>query len=216
MTLIDVFTDGYEHVGAADKQDAHRRGLWHRTFSALAFHPARRRVLLQKKAPGRYAFDRPDYADITVGGHYHAGEEIPDGIREVHEELGLPVAYAELHPIGVRQTAVTLAPDYREREFQHWHLLPLEVDVEAIPLADAEVCGLVEVDLDDAISLADGHVDSVPAHYATRTTEGMTYHEAALARTELVPNYLNLDQLYLRLFLATHRYCLGQRRHLFW
>ncbi|WP_432855295.1 hypothetical protein ACQPXB_22030 [Amycolatopsis sp. CA-161197] len=47
-------------------------------------------MLLQKKAPRWYSFDRPDYADITVGGHYQAGETIPDGVREVHEELGLP------------------------------------------------------------------------------------------------------------------------------
>lgn len=35
---------------------------------------------------------------------------IPEGVREVHEELGLPVAYGDLHPIGLHQTAVTLAP----------------------------------------------------------------------------------------------------------
>jgi hypothetical protein len=62
---------------------AHAKGLWHRTFSALAVNPTSRRVILQKKAPGRYTFDRPDYADITVGGHYQAGEAIADGIREV-------------------------------------------------------------------------------------------------------------------------------------
>ena len=111
MTVIDVFNDRYELVGTEDKKAAHARGLWHRTFSALAIRPAAGRVLLQKKAPGRYSFDRPDYADITVGGHYEAGEGIPDGIREVHEELGLAVAYADLHPIGLRQTAVTLATD---------------------------------------------------------------------------------------------------------
>lgn len=216
MTHIDIFTDRYEYVGIADKKKAHRQGLWHRTFSALAFNPTTRRVMLQKKAPGRYSFERPDYADITVGGHYHAGEDVPDGIREVHEELGLPVAYTDLHPLGLRQTAVTLAPDYREREFQHWHLLPLAVDLDEIPLGDAEVSGLVELDLDDAISLTGDEVDSVPARYATRTDQGLSHGEGTLHRAELVPNYLTLDQLYLRLFLAARRYCTGERTHLFW
>ncbi|MEV0702675.1 NUDIX domain-containing protein [Saccharopolyspora sp. NPDC050389] len=216
MKLIDIFDDRYEHVGTEDKKEAHRQGLWHRTFSALALNPTNRRVLLQKKTPGRYTFDRPDYADITVGGHYHAGEDIPEGVREVHEELGLPVTYTDLHPIGLRQTAVTLAPDYIEREFQHWHLLPLDVDLDAIPLSDAEVSGLVDIDLDDAITLADGDADAVPARYATRTERGLTYTEGSLSRTELVPNYLKLDQLYLRLFVAAHRYCGGERAHLFW
>ena len=108
MTLIDIFNDRYEHLGIEDKKSAHAQGLWHRTFSALAINPTTRRVILQKKTPGCYSFARPDYAAITVGGHYQAGEAIPDGVREVHDELGLPVSYDDLHPIGLRQTAVTL------------------------------------------------------------------------------------------------------------
>ncbi|MGH3620245.1 MAG: NUDIX hydrolase, partial [Sciscionella sp.] len=141
---------------------------------------------------------------------------IPDGVREVHEELGLPLVYGDLHPIGLRQTAVTLAPDYIEREFQHWHLLPLDVALEAIPLADAEVSGLVDIDLDDALALADGDTDTISAHYATRTDTGLEYGEATLARADLVPNYLTLDQLYLRLFVAARRFCAGERTHVFW
>ncbi|MPZ97390.1 MAG: NUDIX domain-containing protein [Propionibacteriales bacterium] len=216
MTLIDIFDDRYQHVGTDDKTTAHRQGMWHRTFSALAVNPTTHRVLMQKKAPGRYGFDRPDYADITVGGHYEAGEDIPDGIREVHEELGLPVTYADLHPIGIRQAAVTLAPDYVEREFQHWHLLPLDVDLDAIPLADAEVTGVVEIDLDDAIRLADGDRHTIPARYATRTDTGLTYTDDQLTRDDLIPGYLAVDQLYLRLFATARRYCSGERTHLFW
>jgi len=205
VKLIDIFNDRYEPVGTEDKKTAHAQGLWHRTFSALAVNPTTKRVILQKKAPGRYSFDRPDYADITVGGHYQAGETIPAGVREVHEELGLPVAYGDLHPIGLRQTAVTLAPNYIEREFQHWHLLPLEVALEEIPLADAEVSGLVDIALDDAITLADGDTDT-----------GLEYSEATLTTADLVPNYLKLDQLYLRLFVAARRFCAGERTHVFW
>jgi 8-oxo-dGTP pyrophosphatase MutT (NUDIX family) len=216
MTMIDVFNDRYELTGTEDKKVAHARGLWHRTFSALAINPKTGTVLLQKKAPGRYSFDRPDYADITVGGHYEAGEQIPDGVREVHEELGLPVSYADLHPIGLRQTAVTLAPDYIEREFQHWHLLPLECRLEDIPLADAEVTGLTELRIGDAIMLAAGDLDAVPARFATRADSGLDYTEASLSRADLIPNYLGLDQLYLRLFVTASRYRAGERKHLFW
>lgn len=46
MALIDIFTDRYQHVGIEDKTEVHRRGLWHRTFSALALDPGQRRVLL--------------------------------------------------------------------------------------------------------------------------------------------------------------------------
>lgn len=165
MTLIDIFNDRYEHVGVEDKAAAHSEGLWHRTFSALAVNPTTRRVFLQKKAPGRYLFDRPDDADFTVGGRYEAGENISDGVREVREELRLAVDYRDLHPLGVRQTAATVAPGYIEREFQHWHLIPLDLDLTAVAFRNAEVCGLVELDVESSINLADGSVDSVHANY---------------------------------------------------
>ncbi|MGH3273832.1 MAG: hypothetical protein ACRDNZ_05820 [Streptosporangiaceae bacterium] len=95
MTLIDIRNDRYEHVGTEDKKQAHRQGLWHRTFSALAVNPADRQVILQKKAPGRYCFDRPDYADFTVGGHYHAGE--------------VPAAYATCAATGTTCTGGNLS-----------------------------------------------------------------------------------------------------------
>jgi 8-oxo-dGTP pyrophosphatase MutT (NUDIX family) len=215
--LIDIFTDRYEHAGTAEKNDAHARGLWHRTFSAMMVNPAARTVVLQKKAPGWAGFDRPDYADFTVGGHYHAGESVPDGVREAREELGLhDLDYADFVALGIRQTAVTLAPGRIEREFQHWHLLPCEAALENIPLDDAEVSGLVEVGLDDAIALAAG--DQAQARATCLTRDGSNRHVApgTLAITDLIPGYLAIDQLYLRLFVAARRYVSGDREYLSW
>jgi isopentenyldiphosphate isomerase len=215
--LIDIFTDRYEHVGTEEKTTAHQHGLWHRTFSCLLVNPATQTVVLQKKAPGRYAFDRPDYADFTVGGHYHAGEDIPAGIREAHEELGLrDLTYSDFVPLGIRQTAVTLAPAWIEREFQHWHLLPYEGGLDGIPLDDAEVSGLVEVNLHDAISLAAGERGQIDARYMTRDDHGQPITAGHLSTADLIPGYLAIDRLYLRLFLAAHHYIRGDRQHLFW
>ena len=215
--LIDIFSDRYEHTGTAEKKDAHAQGLWHRTFSALLVNPDARTVTLQKKAPGRAGFDRPDYADFTVGGHYHAGEAIPDGVREAREELGLHnLDYADFFPLGIRQTAVTLAPDRIEREFQHWHLLPLTSPLDDIPLDDAEVSGLVEIGLDDAIALAAGDRHQAGALYLTRDGHARTLTRGTLTTADLVPGYLATDRLYLRLFVAARRYLSGDREYLSW
>lgn len=214
--LIDIFDDRYQPIGTAEKKIAHRDGLWHRTFSCLVINPAERTVLLQKKTPGRYLFDRPDYADFTVGGHYEAGETIPDGVREIREELGLYINYPDLHPLGIRQTAVTLAPDWIEREFQHWHLLPLDHRIEDIPLDDAEVSGLVEIDIDDAIALTTGEQSQVTARFLVRKGPDRRIDDNVLTVDDLIPGYLTIDQLYLRLFIASRRYLAGDRTHLYW
>lgn len=216
--LIDIYTDRNQHLGTEDKKAAHENGLWHRTFSCLAINPTTATVLLQKKSPGRYVFDRPDYADFTVGGHYHAGETITAGVRELREELGLDTPYTDLQPLGIRQTAVTLAPTWIEHEFQYWHLLPLDLDLADIPLNDAEVCGLVEVALDDAIALAMNETTQVPARYLIRDGRDSARRllDGTLHTTDLIPGYLTIDQLYLRMFIAARRYLTGERTHLFW
>ncbi|MGH8964464.1 MAG: NUDIX hydrolase, partial [Actinomycetes bacterium] len=80
----------------------------------------------------------------------------------------------------------------------------------------AEVSGLVELDIDHAIALAEDTRTDAPARFATRTDTGLEHLEGTLHRDDLVPNYLRLDQLYLRTFVAARRYCAGERDHLYW
>jgi 8-oxo-dGTP pyrophosphatase MutT (NUDIX family) len=44
----------------------------------------------------------PGKLDVSVGGHYSAGEEIQDGLREAKEELGRDYAYSDLSHLGRR------------------------------------------------------------------------------------------------------------------
>ncbi len=120
MSQIDIFDDNYNYIGTEDKQIVHRKGIWHRVFTCQIFSSKDKCVYFQKKAPNRYSFSRPDYIDISVGGHYEAGENIEDGIREIYEETGLDynVKFQDLIPIGVRQTASTIAENYIANEFQ--------------------------------------------------------------------------------------------------
>jgi len=214
---IDIFTDRYEHVGTEEKSTAHAQGLWHRVFSCLAHNPNNGTVLLQRRFPGRHSFNPPTYVDVTVGGHYEAGERIEDGVRELHEELGLRhIRYADLVPIGVRQTCATLAPDYIECEFQHIHLLPTDLPIDKFPLDSEEVASIIQIDIDKAIDLAAGQRKWVPALVATREDTSVVVKEQVLCRSDFVPAYFAVDQLYLRLFLAARRYAKDQREFLLW
>ena len=77
--LIDIYDDQYNHIGIEDNKKAHKLGLWHRVFTCQLFNSERKTVFFQRKHPGGYDFDRPNYIDITVGGHYEAGEKESDG-----------------------------------------------------------------------------------------------------------------------------------------
>jgi hypothetical protein len=109
-----------------------------------------------------------------------------------------------------------LAPDRIEREFQHWHLLPCSSPLDGIPLDDAEVSGLVEIGLDDAIALAAGDRQQADALYLTRDGHARTITRGILTTADLIPGYLATDRLYLRLFVAARRYLSGDREYLSW
>ena len=71
-------------------------------------------VLLQvRSAKSRIA---PGKLDVGVGGHYDAGEQGLDGLREAKEELGLTILPGQCHFWGVR-LFVDIDEQGRERKF---------------------------------------------------------------------------------------------------
>jgi len=206
---IDIFDDKYRLVGTAGKKEAHQKGLWHRVFTCILVNPKKQTILLQKKIPGKYSFDRPDYVDISVGGHYQAGESVPEGIRELEEEVGLDVKFGDLISLGVRQTAETVKEDYIVNEFQHLFICPTEQPLEEFNLEAVEVSGLVEVSIEDGIKLLLGKKDSIKARGLSVVGDERTIYEAELTREDFVPSYLAKDKFFLRLFIAAKRYIRG-------
>jgi isopentenyldiphosphate isomerase len=207
---IDIFTDKYVHIGTMEKKEAHVKGQWHRVFTCLLVNPQKGTVLLQKKQPGRYVFDRPDYLDITVGGHYQAGEMIEDGVRELHEEVGIPAKFEDLIPVGIRQTAATIKEDYIANEFQHLFLLPIEMELEEFQLEDSEVTGLVEIDIQDGIDVLMKKTDAIKARGIFMVDGNRVVSDLELTRDDFVPAYLEIDQFFLRYFIAAKRLVKGE------
>lgn len=154
MSKIDIYDDNYNYIGLEDKQVVHRKGIWYRVFTCQIFNSRDNCVYFQKKVPNRYSFSRPDYIDISVGGHYEAGENIEDGIREIYEETGLSdIKFQDLISIGIRQTASTIAENYIANEFQHVYLLDYKGDFLDLLKENEETSGFVKLDIDDVFDL---------------------------------------------------------------
>ncbi len=203
---IDIFNDKYEFVGTASKKEAHQKGLWHRVFTCILVNPEHKTILLQKKVPGSYTFNRPDYLDVSIGGHYMAGESIKDGVREIKEEVGLKVQFKDLIPLGVRQTAETISENYIANEFQHVFIYPIRRKLEDYILKNAEVNGLVEIDIQDSIDLLLKRKRLIKGRMLFIKQNKHTLRTIQITRKNFVPSYLKKDQFFLRLFIAAKRY----------
>lgn len=208
---IDIYNDKYEHMGTSGKKKAHEKGYWHRVFVCIVVNPRTKTIILQKKVPQRYSFDRPDYIDITVGGHYQAGENIEKGIRELKEEIGIETQFKDLVPIGIRQTACTINPDYIANEFQHMFLLPLDKKLERYKLEEAEVRGLIEFKIQDGIDLLLNRINGIKAKGYFVVDNKKSSYKIKVTRKDFVPAYLKNDKLFLRLFIASKRFLNGDK-----
>lgn len=207
MSKVDIFDDNYNYIGVEDKQVVHQNGIWHRVFTCQIFNSRDKCVYFQKKAPNRYSFSRPDYIDISVGGHYKAGENIEDGIREIYEETGLTnIRFQDLIPIGIRQTASTIAENYIANEFQHVYLLDYKGAFSSLLKENEETSGFVKLDIDDVFNLLIHQEATIRGEFAFLRDNSAIVEDIDITLNDFVPSYLRIDQFMLRLIVAIQRY----------
>jgi isopentenyldiphosphate isomerase len=160
--LIDIFDAEMRPLGTAARGRAHREGLWHQTFHCWIWRrdASGDYLVFQLRGPEKDLF--PNMLDVSAAGHLAAGEAVSDGVREVAEELGLKVAFADLRPLGVERSDGHFG-GLIDREFCHLFLLRHDAPLDSYrPLVD-EVPALVQILLHDAARLLDGQAAAVPA-----------------------------------------------------
>ena len=147
--LFDVLDVSGEPTGEIKpRPQVHKDGDWHRSFHLWIVKDDY--VLLQRRAKIKDL--EPDKVDVSVGGHYRAGETLNEVVREVEEEVGLFVRPEALHHLTT-QKAERRYENAVDREFQEVYVLKNEQVLEHYYLDCAEVSVLYEVHLDKAIDL---------------------------------------------------------------
>jgi isopentenyldiphosphate isomerase len=188
------------------RDEAHRNGVWHGAFHCLVVYErdGRGYALFQKRAAEKKI--APDKFDVSVGGHYAAGETVrAAGPREIREELGFDVRFDELLPLGRRVFVYCFTPGIIEYEFQDIFLLNRDIRPEALVLQKEEVDGVLEMEVEAGIALFSGKTSSVTfsllRHNHSRET-------VMVSADDFVPG---LDNYYLKLLVIARRYLSGER-----
>jgi isopentenyldiphosphate isomerase len=207
METFDVLDCRGEKTGEAIARDeAHATGAWHGAFHCLIIYERggrgcalfQKRSLAKQIAPGKF--------DVSVGGHYSAGEG-PElaGPRELREELGLDVRFPELIPVGRRVFVYCFTPGVKEHEFQDVFLLPRELRPEALALQREELDGVIELDVEEGIALFSGKTACLEI---LLNTAGGPRELIRVSAGDFVPC---LDNYYLKLLLLARRLLSGER-----
>lgn len=146
---LDVLNAAGFPTGETKTRDAvHRAGDLHRTLHVWLLKDGRN-VLLQRRALGKL---EPGKLDVAVGGHFSAGETLPDVLRETREELGFGAAPHELIYLGTTR-ARRHYPNVIDNELQETYLLVRDAPLASYRLNRSEVEVLYELPLAGAIAL---------------------------------------------------------------
>jgi isopentenyldiphosphate isomerase len=186
--LLEVFDAHGNPTGRARTRAAvHLDGDWHQAFHCWILRHNRDEIVLQRRS-----FAKDTFAgcwDAAAAGHWRFGETAAEAAREIAEELGLQVNFAELvyrgREAGVRRFANGLI----DRE--HHQVYVLESDR---PLAEyrpdpSEVIGLAAFAAHDLLALSAGRSAEMRATEAVlvRPDATLSPNEVVVHRDELVP-----------------------------
>jgi isopentenyldiphosphate isomerase len=148
--LFDVLDHEGNETGERKARAAvHRDGDWHRGFHLWIVKEGRY-VLFQRRAKEKDL--EAGKLDVSVGGHFRAGETLVDVLREAEEELGLHVKLHQIHHLLTRRVERHY-PHAIDREVQEVYALRCDQPLEHYYLNCREVSVLYEVPLERAIAL---------------------------------------------------------------
>lgn len=157
--LFDVVTADGALTGIVKRRaDVHRDGDWHRAIHVWVYGVQDGSAFLLFNQRGRQKDTWPGVLDVTVGGHLAAGETVEQAYREIEEEIGVAA-----DPDRLRFLATRKAYGEIERELQDVFLYRDDRPLHDYRPNPAELEGLVQLRVVDAMALFGGQVASVEA-----------------------------------------------------
>jgi isopentenyldiphosphate isomerase len=206
--LFDVVTAEGLPTGIAKPRAAvHRGGDWHRSIHvwvagkddddepSLIFQ---RRSLLKDTWAG--------YLDATVGGHFRAGEELLETLRETQEEIGIEVELDRLRFLGIRICANEGEAGVLDREVQQLYLLESDAPLTSYRCHPAELAGLARIRIADVLALFAEEVDRVECEWIA--TGGDAVERISITRDDFIRN---VDRYFFRVAIAAGAALRGDR-----
>ncbi|QHS23355.1 NUDIX domain-containing protein [Virgibacillus sp. MSP4-1] len=164
---LDVLDDDLQVIGQEYRKAVHEQEWLHAAFQCwLYMYRNGIPYLFFQVRNARVNY--PNLLDITVGGHLKAGEGPEEGSREMKEEVGLEVPFAELTPLGIIRDTLQQPNGKQDRECCYVYAYHYKRDITELRINPDEVAGIVCLPMDDFKQILERN----DHHYRT---EALTY-----------------------------------------
>ncbi|MDF2038188.1 NUDIX domain-containing protein [Cytobacillus oceanisediminis] len=150
--LLNIFDESRKQIGVASREDVHKKGHWHETFHCWFINREKDQDYIYFQYRSKVKKDYPGLLDITAAGHLLSHESVMDGMREVEEELGIRVDFADLVPLGVIDY-IAEKENFIDKELAHVFLYYSNHSLEEFSLQPEEVTGIYRITLEDFYEL---------------------------------------------------------------
>jgi isopentenyldiphosphate isomerase len=189
------------------RAEVHRDGDWHRALHVwIAGRDSGGEPFLIFQRRGSQKDTWPDHFDATVGGHVRAGESLAETLREVEEEIGIPVEGLTLLPLGRRLCANEAMDGIIDREVQDVFLLVDDRLLTEYRPNPAELAALVRFPLAALIAFLVGQETSLQGE--SLAAGGETTELVSVGIDDFIPT---VDNYSLRIAIAAENVLRGDR-----
>ncbi|GAB3056692.1 NUDIX hydrolase [Salinicoccus sesuvii] len=148
IELLKTFDEEGQFLGIAPREEVHSKGLWYETFHCWFISKSNDRSFIHFQIRSKNKKDYPNKLDISSAGHLLSNERIEDGIREVHEELGVNVLLDDLIYVGKIPDKI-IEQNIIDKEYGHVYLYFLPDNARTdYKFEDGEVSGIVRIELE--------------------------------------------------------------------
>lgn len=164
-------------------------------------------IVYQQRSPE--ASWAPLKLDVAAGGHFQAGEELKDGMREVREELGKDYRFEDVNLLGRR---LNVGVDIKGRLRQTVVSLALIEDnspIESYVLQETEVFAICTLPLADLLRV---HVEPDYSFEIEGLTSQGVKIRIPVTSDSFPPNW---DNYHYKMALLVQRYLAGEKALLY-
>jgi isopentenyldiphosphate isomerase len=165
--FVDIVDNHQNFLYAISKNEAHRKGLPHRSIH-LWLYNAEGQILIQKRSANKMCY--PNLWDVSVAGHLSSKEDpIQAALRECKEEIGLELQAQDLYFYGTNHKHKVHRPNFIDLEYQQLFLAELRCPLGDLVLQTDEVSEVRLIDFDTLFDQWEsGNPNYVPRNHIYR------------------------------------------------